>query len=250
MEARMTICNMSIEMGARGRMIAPDETTFEYLRGREFAPQGAEWDAAVERWSALKSEPDAVFDKEVTFDAADIEPMITYGTNPGMGVAVNGAIPASDGASFDKALDYMGFREGEKMAGKRVDYVFVGSLHQRPHRGSARVRVARRGTPQGPERDGMDRPGSKQVERQAIEEGLRDKARSGGIHAAPARVFGMSGHERGQDTRGKILRGHLQPQLRRSSGSRGAHHAGRSLGSGRGGRHGRRDRPARFDETR
>ena len=97
----MTICNMSIEMCARGGMIAPDQTTFDYLKGREFAPQGAEWDAAVERWSKLRSDEDAVFDKEVTFDAADIRPMITYGTNPGMGIAIDSEIPSS--AEMDAA---------------------------------------------------------------------------------------------------------------------------------------------------
>ena len=181
MEARMTICNMSIEMGARGGMIAPDETTFEYLRGREFAPQGAEWNAAVERWSALKSEPDAVFDKEVTFNAADIEPMITYGTNPGMGVAVNGAIPASDGVSFDKALDYMGFREGEKMAGKRVDYVFVGSCTNGRIEDLRAFATLVEGRRKAPNVTAWIVPGSKQVERQAIEEGLRDKLEAAGF---------------------------------------------------------------------
>ena len=133
MEARMTICNMSIEMGARGGMIAPDSTTFEYLRGREFAPKGEEWEKAVEEWSKLRSDDDAVFDKEITFDAADIEPMITYGTNPGMGIAVNGTIPTSEDmepaakSSYAKALGYMDFAEGEKVEGKPIDYVFVGS---------------------------------------------------------------------------------------------------------------------------
>lgn len=124
MEARMTICNMSIEMGARGGMIAPDETTFAYLKGREYAPQGTEWDKSVTQWKQLYSDPDAIFDKEVTFDAADIYPMITYGTNPGMGMAVDAAIPAD---ADDKALKYMGFESGETLQGKPVDYVFVGS---------------------------------------------------------------------------------------------------------------------------
>lgn len=181
MEARMTVCNMSIEMGARGGMIAPDEITFEYLRGREFAPQGAEWDAAVERWSALKSDPDAVFDKEVTFDAADIEPMITFGTNPGMGVAVSGSISASDGASFDKALDYMGFREGEKMAGKRVDYVFVGSCTNGRIEDLRAFASLVEGRRKAPDVTAWIVPGSKQVERQAIEEGLRDKLEAAGF---------------------------------------------------------------------
>lgn len=124
MEGRMTVCNMSIECGARGGMIAPDQTTFDYLRGRERAPKGEEFEKAVQRWKQLYSDADAVFDTEYTFDAADIEPMITYGTNPGMGMAINGTIPADADV---KALEYMGFGAGEKMTGKKVDYVFVGS---------------------------------------------------------------------------------------------------------------------------
>ena len=124
MEGRMTVCNMSIECGARGGMIAPDQTTFDYLRGRERAPQGAAFDRAAARWRELYSDADAVFDKEYRFDAADIAPMITYGTNPGMGMAVDAAIPAD---ADDKALKYMGFEPGETLQGKPVDYVFVGS---------------------------------------------------------------------------------------------------------------------------
>ena len=124
MEGRMTVCNMSIECGARGGMIAPDQTTFDYLRGRERAPQGAAYDEAVARWRELYSDADAVFDREYRFDAADIAPMISYGTNPGMGMAVDGTIPAD---ADPKALEYMGFRPGERMLGKAVDYVFVGS---------------------------------------------------------------------------------------------------------------------------
>ena len=120
----MTVCNMSIECGARGGMIAPDQTTFDYLRGRERAPQGAAFDHAVARWRELYSDADAVFDREYRFDAADIAPMITYGTNPGMGMAVDAAIPAD---ADPKALKYMGFTPGEKLLGKPVDYVFVGS---------------------------------------------------------------------------------------------------------------------------
>ena len=124
MEGRLTLCNLSIEMGARGGIVAPDETTFEYLKGREYAPKGTDWDKAVEYWKTLRSEDDAVFDKELTFDAADIEPMITYGTNPGMGVGITETIPQD---AEPKALDYMGFHAGEKMIGKKVDYVFLGA---------------------------------------------------------------------------------------------------------------------------
>lgn len=179
MEARMSICNMSIEMGARGGMIAPDQTTFDYLKGREFAPKGNAWDEAVERWSALRSDPDAVFDKEITFDAAEIEPMITYGTNPSMGVAVGGVIPEAPGdaaarASFDKALDYMGFHAGEKMEGKKVDYVFVGSCTNGRIEDLRAFASIVKGRKKAPGVTVWIVPGSKQVERQAIEEGLRD----------------------------------------------------------------------------
>ena len=127
MEARMSICNMSIEMGARGGMIAPDQTTFDYLKGREFAPKGKAWDEAVARWRTLRTDDGATFDREVSFDAADIAPMITYGTNPGMGMPVTGRIPEPAGPSDEKALAYMGFRPGEPMLGRPVDYVFLGA---------------------------------------------------------------------------------------------------------------------------
>ena len=133
MEGRLTLCNLSIEMGARGGMVAPDETTFEYIKGREYAPKGEGWDKALAYWKTLRSDDDAVFDKEVTFKAEDIEPMITYGTNPGMGMGITEAIPTTDGmsetekGSFLKSMDYMGFRPGEKLLGKPVDYVFLGA---------------------------------------------------------------------------------------------------------------------------
>ena len=127
MEGRLTLCNLSIEMGARGGLIAPDVTTFNYLKGREYAPKGEDWDKAVAYWKTLKSDEDAVFDKELTFDAADIEPRITYGTNPGMGIGITEAIPCEHGAGFEKALDYMGFKAGQKLLGVKVDYVFLGA---------------------------------------------------------------------------------------------------------------------------
>ena len=133
MEGRLTLCNLSIEMGARGGMVAPDEVTFEYLKGREYAPKEEAWDRAIAYWRTLKSEDDAVFDKEVRFDAADIQPMITYGTNPGMGMAVSAAIPTTEKmsevekSSFAKSMNYMGFESGEKLIGKKVDYVFLGA---------------------------------------------------------------------------------------------------------------------------
>lgn len=133
MEERMTVCNLSIEMGARGGMIAPDETTFAYVKGREFAPKGDEWNKKLAYWKTLKTDNDAVFDKELIFDAAEIQPMITYGTNPGMGMGINDSIPTLDEIdeagriSFQKSLDYMGFKPGEKLLGKSIDYVFLGS---------------------------------------------------------------------------------------------------------------------------
>ena len=133
MEGRLTLCNLSIEMGARGGMVAPDETTFNYIKGREYAPQGEAWDKAVAYWKTLKSDDDAVFDNELRFDAADIEPMITYGTNPGMGMGITQCIPTTEGmgeaaqASFKKSLDYMGFEPGQSLLGKKIDYVFLGA---------------------------------------------------------------------------------------------------------------------------
>ena len=133
MEGRLTLCNLSIEMGARGGMVAPDEVTFEYIEGRESAPQGEAWDKALAYWKTLKSDDDAVFDKEVRFEAADIEPMITYGTNPGMGMGITQHIPTMEGmseaaqVSFKKSMDYMGFQPGESLLGKKIDYVFLGA---------------------------------------------------------------------------------------------------------------------------
>ncbi len=133
MEGRLTLCNLSIEMGARGGMVAPDEVTFEYVKGRENAPQGEAWDQALAYWKTLKSDDDAVFDKEVRFEAADIEPMITYGTNPGMGMGITRHIPTVEGmseaarVSFQKSMEYMGFQPGESLLGKKIDYVFLGA---------------------------------------------------------------------------------------------------------------------------
>lgn len=132
MEGRMTVCNLSIEMGARGGMIAPDEKTFEYVKGREFTPTGAAWDKAMAYWTTLKTDADAKFDEELTFSAADIEPMITYGTNPGMGIGISNSIPNADdveggNATYEKSLGYMNFNQGDSMIGKKIDYVFLGS---------------------------------------------------------------------------------------------------------------------------
>jgi len=132
MEGRMTVCNLSIEMGARGGMIAPDETTFAYLKGKPLSLKGAEWDKAVAHWKTLKTETGSTFDKELTFKASDIEPMITYGTNPGMGMGISKNIPTAEAveggvATYKKSLEYMGYGENESMIGKKIDYVFLGS---------------------------------------------------------------------------------------------------------------------------
>ncbi|MCD8102396.1 MAG: 3-isopropylmalate dehydratase large subunit [Alistipes sp.] len=178
MEERMTVCNMAIECGARGGLIAPDQTTFDYVRGRENAPQGEEFDNAVTRWKELFTDPDAVFDKEYRFDAADIEPMITYGTNPGMGVAVTGSVPTPDGltdgdrVSFDKSLEYMGFAPGERMIGKQVDYVFVGSCTNGRIEDFRQFAAAVKGRRKADNVTAWIVPGSKLVEAQCREEGL------------------------------------------------------------------------------
>lgn len=184
MEGRLTLCNLSIEMGARGGFIAPDETTFEYIRGREFAPKGADWDKAVAYWRTLRSGDDAVFDKELRFAAADIEPMVTYGTNPGMGMGITDTIPSMDDvseagrASFAKSLDYMGFIPGEKLLGHNIDYVFLGACTNgriEDFRAFASIVKGRR------KADSVTAwlvPGSWAVERQIRQEGL-DKVLTG-----------------------------------------------------------------------
>ena len=132
MEGRMTVCNLSIEMGARGGMIAPDKKTFDYIKGREFTPQGTNWDKAMAYWETLYTDEGATFDKELTFNGTEIDPMITFGTNPGMGMSITKAIPTAasvqgGAATYKKSLDYMGFAEGESMIGKPIDFVFIGS---------------------------------------------------------------------------------------------------------------------------
>jgi 3-isopropylmalate/(R)-2-methylmalate dehydratase large subunit len=170
MEARMTVCNMSIEMGARGGLVAPDETTFGYVKGRIYAPQGEEWDKKQSCWKALFTDSDASFDKEYTFDAKCIKPYITYGTNPGMGMGIDEAIPPDEPNA--KAMEYMGFKAGEKLLGKPVSCVFIGSCTNgriEDFRAAAQIIKGRK------KADGVFAylvPGSKAVERQAREEGL------------------------------------------------------------------------------
>ncbi len=178
MEARMTICNMSIEMGARGGMIAPDETTFAYLKGRPFAPKGADWDKKLAQWRELYSDKDARFDKEINIDAADIGPMITYGTNPGMGVSISGHIPAiseieeKEKSSYQKSLDYMGLQAGAAIKGKKVDYVFIGSCTNSRIEDLRMVADIVKGRKKAEHVEVWIVPGSKQVEEQAIREGI------------------------------------------------------------------------------
>lgn len=179
MEARMTICNMSIEMGARGGLIAPDETTFNYIRGRKFAPQGEAFEQQVSQWKQLKADEGAVYDKVLTYDAADIAPMITYGTNPGMGIRVTDRIPTenelkeiSEKTSFSKSLEYMGLEPGSQLLGKTVDYVFIGSCTNARIEDLRLVASIVKGKKKSPHVEVWVVPGSKQVEEQARKEGL------------------------------------------------------------------------------
>lgn len=178
MEERMTVCNLSIEMGARGGMIAPDEVTFDYIKGREYAPKGNAWENAVAYWRSLASDDDAVFDKEVTFDAADIEPRITFGTNPGMGISVTEAIPSYDGddetgrVSYMKSLEYMGFKPGEKLEGTPVDYVFLGSCTNGRFEDFKAFASYVKGKHKSPDVTAWLVPGSWSVLRQIKEEGI------------------------------------------------------------------------------
>lgn len=187
MEERMTVCNLSIEMGARGGLIAPDEITFEYVKGREFAPKDKEWEAALAKWKTLYSDDDAKFDKELTFNASDIKPMITYGTNPGMGMGIDETIPTLDQIdeagriSFQKSMDYMGFNPGDKLEGKTIDYVFLGSCTNgriEDFRAFANVVKGRK------KADNVVAwlvPGSWMVEKQIREEGLYDILKEAGF---------------------------------------------------------------------
>jgi len=174
MEGRMTICNMSIEMGARGGMIAPDQTTFDYIEGREFAPKDKDFKDKVAYWKTLKTDDDAIFDQEYHLDAADIEPMITYGTNPGMGIKISETIPEINDATFEKSLAYMDFKKGESLLEKQINYVFIGSCT------NSRIedfRIAAnyvKGKQKAANVTAWLVPGSQQVTKQIIEEGLQE----------------------------------------------------------------------------
>ena len=180
MEARMTICNMSIESGARGGMIAPDDTTFEYIKGREFAPEGDEWEKKLSYWKTLKSDEGAVFDAEYNFKAQDIGPMITFGTNPGMGLDISKPIPdvndvpGAGRETYLKSLKYMDFKPGDRMKGKNVDYIFVGSCTNGRIEDLREVAKLVKGKKKAKNITAWIVPGSKQVEQQAYQEGLVD----------------------------------------------------------------------------
>lgn len=172
MEGRMTVCNMSIEMGARGGMIAPDDITFAYVKDKVFAPTGEEWEEKLQNWKQLKTDEGSTFDAEFTFDAADISPMITYGTNPGMGISLNEVIPVPQNESEEKALKYMGLRPGQSLSDIEVDYVFIGSCT------NARIEDFRsaaqyiKGKSKSEHVKALIVPGSQLVVKQIYEEGL------------------------------------------------------------------------------
>jgi len=178
MEARMTICNMSIEMGGRCGLIAPDETTFSYMKDRPFAPQGMDWNRELEGWKKLYSDNDSLFDKEIFINAADIEPMITYGTNPGMGIGITENIPTADSMEeterpgLAKSLAYMGLKAGHPIRGQKVDYVFIGSCTNSRIEDLRMVASFVKGKKKAEDVEVWIVPGSKQVEAQAIREGI------------------------------------------------------------------------------
>jgi len=187
MEGRLTLCNLSIEMGARGGFIAPDETTFAYLKGREYAPKGEAWDKAVAYWKTLRSGDDAVFDKELSYDAADIEPRITYGTNPGMGIGITEAVPSIDTideagkAGFMKSLNYMGFRPGQRLLGHPIDYVFLGACTNGRIEDFRAFASVVKGHRKADNVIAWLVPGSWMVDRQIREEGLDEVLRAAGF---------------------------------------------------------------------
>ncbi len=230
MEGRMTVCNMSIEAGARAGMIAPDDTTFQYLASREYAPKGARWDEAVARWRALRTDDDARFDREVTLDASEIEPMVTWGTNPAMAVGVSSLVPSPDQArdaqersAYQRALEYMDLEAGKPLAGKKIDAVFVGSCTNgriSDLRAVARVLEGRRVA------DGVRMlivPGSQRVKGQAEEEGARPHLPRSRGRVARVRVFDVHRDERRPAPPRGVFGEHEQSQLRGTSGKGGAH---------------------------
>lgn len=193
MEARMTICNMSIEMGARGGLIAPDQTTFDYIQGRMFAPKGADWDRQLAEWKNLYSDADAKFDVEINIDAADIEPMITYGTNPGMGLSVTGTLPtmesfsdATEKQNFEKALHYMGLQPGQSLLGMPIQNVFIGSCTNSRIEDFRLVASIIKGKQKDPSVKTLVVPGSQEVAKQIKKEGLDKIFEAAGIEIRQA----------------------------------------------------------------
>tara|TARA_B100000482_G_scaffold79454_1_gene56563 strand:- start:1021 stop:2412 length:1392 start_codon:yes stop_codon:yes gene_type:complete len=186
MEGRMTVCNLSIEMGARGGMIAPDKKTFEYIKGREFTPKNNDWLRAMDYWKTLYTDHDAIFDKEISFNGSLIEPMITYGTNPGMGISINEGIPNSDDQdgskkTFLKSLEYMNYSEGDKIVGKNIDFVFLGSCtNGRIEDFRAFTKIVK-GRKKAPNVTAWLVPGSHKVEKAIKEEGLLDILKDSGF---------------------------------------------------------------------
>ena len=193
MEARMTICNMSIEMGARGGMIAPDQTTFDYMEGRLFAPKGADWDAKLAQWKELYTDADAKFDMEININAQDIEPMITYGTNPGMGLSVTGKVPAlesitdpTEKQNFEKAMKYMGLTPGQTLLGMPVQHVFIGSCTNSRIEDFRLVASIIKGKQKDPNVKTLVVPGSQEVAKQIKAEGLDKIFEAAGIEIRQA----------------------------------------------------------------
>jgi 3-isopropylmalate/(R)-2-methylmalate dehydratase large subunit len=180
MEERMTVCNMSIEGGARAGLIAPDDTTFEYLAGRPHAPKGADWDAAVARWRELPTDEGATYDRSISIDADALEPMITYGTNPGMGVAITQPLPDSNDPNYVKALKYMGLEGGKPLLGHPIDVVFIGSCTNSRITDLRTAAGLLKGRKVNPKVRVMVVPGSQEVKRQAIAEGLPEIFREAG----------------------------------------------------------------------
>ncbi|WP_370407881.1 3-isopropylmalate dehydratase large subunit [Tenacibaculum dicentrarchi] len=173
MEGRMTVCNMSIEMGARGGMIAPDKTTFDYVKGKEFAPKGEDFDTKVAYWKTLKTDTNATFDKEYTLNAEDIEPMLTFGTNPGMGIKISENIPQENDASFEKSLSYMNFQKGESLIDKKINYVFIGSCTNSRIEDFREVANYVKGKQKAQNVNAWLVPGSQKVAKQIESEGLK-----------------------------------------------------------------------------
>lgn len=186
MEGRMTVCNMSIEMGARGGMIAPDETTYSYVKGKEFAPKGVELDQKIAYWKTLPSDNDAQFDQEYHFEASNIRPMVTYGTNPGMGIGIGETIPNESGASFEKSLSYMGFKKGDSLENLPINYVFIGSCTNSRIEDFRAASEYIKGKQKAPNVHALIVPGSQQVAKQIEEEGLKDVFEAAGFEIRQA----------------------------------------------------------------